>query len=121
MAKQLYPQNSRYVQDAYATREPYGYLLLDLQSEQDKDLRLRMQIFPANDRSCTCWKDNIQISLKVMFLLKTCQFEEHVESESTADTSISAVLREIVHMKENTRCAYRKDCDQLIECSSKCV
>jgi len=32
LAKQLYPHNSRYALDAYidATKEPYGYLLLDL-------------------------------------------------------------------------------------------
>ena len=52
LAKQLYPHNSRYAQDAYidATKEPYGYLLLDLRSEQDEDLRLRTRIFPDDDR-----------------------------------------------------------------------
>jgi len=47
LAKQLYPHNSRYALDAYidATTEPYGYLLLDLRSEQDEDLRLRTHIF----------------------------------------------------------------------------
>jgi len=49
LAKQLYPHNSCYALDAYidATREPYGYLLLDLRSEQDEDLRLRTHIFPG--------------------------------------------------------------------------
>jgi len=52
LSKQLYPHNSRYAQDAYidATKEPYGYLLLDLRSEQDEDLRLRTRIFPDDDR-----------------------------------------------------------------------
>jgi len=47
LAKQLYPHNSRYAQDAYtdATTQPYGYLLLDLRSKQDEELRLRTTIF----------------------------------------------------------------------------
>ena len=49
LGKQLYPHNSRFVQDAYidATAEPFGYLLFDLRSEQDEDLRLRTRIFPG--------------------------------------------------------------------------
>jgi len=49
LAKQLYPHNGRFAHEAYidATREAYGYLLLDLRSEQDEDLRLRTQIFPG--------------------------------------------------------------------------
>ena len=49
LAKQLYPHNSRFAQEAYvdATREPFGYLLLDLRSEQDEELRLRTHIFPG--------------------------------------------------------------------------
>jgi len=49
LAKQLYPHNTRFALEAYidATREPYGYLLLDLRSEQDEDLRLRTRIFPG--------------------------------------------------------------------------
>ena len=47
LTKQLYPHNSCYALDAYidATREPYGYLLPDLRSEQDEDLCLRTHIF----------------------------------------------------------------------------
>jgi len=49
LAKQLYPHYSRYAQDAYedATREPYRYLLLNLWSEHDKDLRLRTNTYPG--------------------------------------------------------------------------
>jgi len=49
VAKQLYPHNSRFAHEAYvdATKRPYGYILLDLRSDQDDDLRLRMNIFPG--------------------------------------------------------------------------
>jgi len=47
LAKQMYPRNSAYAIEAYtdATREPYGYLLLDLRNEQDEDLCLWTNIF----------------------------------------------------------------------------
>jgi len=43
LAKQLYPHNSRFLHKAYidATKRLYGYILLDLRSDQDDDLRLR--------------------------------------------------------------------------------
>jgi len=49
LAKQLYPHNSRFAHEAYvtATKRPYGYILSDLQSDQDDDLRLRTNIFPG--------------------------------------------------------------------------
>lgn len=49
LARQLYPTNYRFAVDAYinATRDPFSYLLLDLRSEQDEDLRLRTHIFPG--------------------------------------------------------------------------
>jgi len=49
LAKQLYPHNSRFAHEAYvdATKRPYGYILLDLRSDQDDDLRLRTNIFPG--------------------------------------------------------------------------
>jgi len=52
LAKQLYPQNSHFVLEAYldATKDRYGYLLLDLRSEQDEDLRLHMCIFPGDQQ-----------------------------------------------------------------------
>ena len=48
LAKQLYPHNSHFAHEAYinATKCPYGYILLDLRSDQDEDLRLRTNIFP---------------------------------------------------------------------------
>jgi len=45
LAKKLYPHNSRFEHEAYvdATKRPYGYILLDLRSDQ----RLRTNIFPG--------------------------------------------------------------------------
>jgi len=50
LARQLYPHTSRFAVEAYknATTEPYCYLLVDLRSEQDEDLRLRTRIFPGS-------------------------------------------------------------------------
>jgi len=49
LARQMYPNRSAFVVEAYkdATREPYSYLFLDLRQEQDEDLRLRTNIFPG--------------------------------------------------------------------------
>jgi len=49
LAKQLYPHNLHFAHEAYvdATKRPYCYILLDLQSDQDDDLRLRTNIFPG--------------------------------------------------------------------------
>ena len=49
LARQLYPHNYRYAMDAYinATKDAFGYLVVDLRSEQDEDLRLRTHIFPS--------------------------------------------------------------------------
>jgi len=46
--KQHYPHNVHFAHEAYvdATKPAYDYLLLDLRSEQDDDLHLRMKIFP---------------------------------------------------------------------------
>ena len=49
LARQPYPHNYRYAMDAYinATKEAFGYLVVDLLSEQDEDLILRTHIFPG--------------------------------------------------------------------------
>jgi len=49
LARQMYPHKSAFAIEAYkeATREPYGYLFVDLRPEQDEDLRLRTNIFPG--------------------------------------------------------------------------
>lgn len=52
LARQMYPGKSKFVVEAYkdATKEPYGYLLIDLRPETDENYRLRTKIFPDDDR-----------------------------------------------------------------------
>ena len=49
LAKQMYPGKSSYVQHAFqlATRDPHGYLLVDLKQSTPEGLRLRSRIFPG--------------------------------------------------------------------------
>jgi len=43
----MYPNKSAFAVEAYkdATKQPYSYLFVDLRPEQDKDLRLRKNVF----------------------------------------------------------------------------
>ena len=52
LARQLYPHNFRYAVDSYinATKDAFGYLLIDLRNEQDEELRLRTHIFPGEQQ-----------------------------------------------------------------------
>jgi uncharacterized membrane protein YheB (UPF0754 family) len=47
LARQLYPTNPAYVQEAYkdATRKPHSYLLIDLRQDTDELMRYRANIF----------------------------------------------------------------------------
>lgn len=47
-ARQICPENPRYVQEAYfdATSKPHGYLLFDLKQSTPENCRLRTSIFP---------------------------------------------------------------------------
>ena len=49
LAKQMYPGQSTYVQEAFnlATRDPHGYLLVDLKQTTPDSLRMRSHIFPG--------------------------------------------------------------------------
>ena len=49
LARQMYPKTFQFAIDA--TREPYSYLLVDLRSEQDEELRLRKNIFPGESHN----------------------------------------------------------------------
>jgi len=44
----MYPNTSKFAIEAYkdATSAPYGYLLIDLKTEQDERCRLRANVFP---------------------------------------------------------------------------
>ena len=49
LAKQMYPGQTKYVQEAFAlaTRSPHGYLLVDLKQSTPDNLRMRSHIFPG--------------------------------------------------------------------------
>lgn len=50
LARQVYPDNPKFLQEAYAdaTRTPHGYLLLDLKQSTPDDLRVRTCVFPED-------------------------------------------------------------------------
>ena len=50
LAKQLYPNNTKFFQQAYqlATKEPYTYLFVDLTPTCPDEIRLRSGIFPTD-------------------------------------------------------------------------
>ena len=52
LAKQMYPGQVRFMQDAYklATSQPFGYLVVDLKQETLDHLRLRSNIFPGEQQ-----------------------------------------------------------------------
>ena len=52
LARQMYPGKSKFVIESYedATKEPYGYLLIDLRPETDERYRIRTKIFPDDER-----------------------------------------------------------------------
>jgi hypothetical protein len=51
LARQMFPGNTRFLVGAFqdATREPFGYLLLDLRPETPEDFRVRANILPGED------------------------------------------------------------------------
>ena len=52
LARQMYPGKSKFVIEAYedATKEPYGYLLIDLRPDTNERYRIRTKIFPDDER-----------------------------------------------------------------------
>ena len=52
LSRQMYPRKSKFLIEAFldATREPYGYLLLDLRPDTDDAYRIRTRIFPSDER-----------------------------------------------------------------------
>lgn len=51
LARQVYPEDPRFLQEAYwdATSQPYGYLLLDLKQSTPDNCRFRTCIFPEDE------------------------------------------------------------------------
>jgi hypothetical protein len=52
LARQMYPGKRKFVVEAFkdATKNTYGYLLIDLKPETDERYRIRTNIFPDDDR-----------------------------------------------------------------------
>jgi hypothetical protein len=50
LARQLCPENSKFIQEAYndATSMPHGYLVIDLKQDTMEDVRFRTSIFPTD-------------------------------------------------------------------------
>lgn len=48
LARQIYPEDSKFLQEAYmdACNQPYGYLFIDLKQDTDDAFRFRTCIFP---------------------------------------------------------------------------
>ena len=51
LARQVYLENSRFLEEAYwdATSQPFGYLLLDLKQDTPDNCRFRTHIFPEDE------------------------------------------------------------------------
>jgi hypothetical protein len=52
LARQMFPGKRQFVVEAYedATKEPHGYLLIDLGPDNDDRYRIRTKIFPDDPR-----------------------------------------------------------------------
>lgn len=52
LARQVYPENPKFLQEAYhdATSRPHGYLLLDLKQSTPEEYRVRSCIFPEDPK-----------------------------------------------------------------------
>ena len=52
LAKQMYPGKTHYLHQAFAvaTRQPHGYLLIDLKQATPEGMRLRSHIFPGESQ-----------------------------------------------------------------------
>lgn len=50
LARQICPDNSKFVEEAYrdATKEPYGYIMIDLKQNTNDLCRFKTKIFPFN-------------------------------------------------------------------------
>lgn len=56
LARQVYPENSKFVEEAYkdATKEAHGYLMIDLKQNTNDMCRFKTKIFPF-DANCTVY------------------------------------------------------------------
>ena len=64
LARQMFgPHQYKYMLDAYldATKQNFGYLLVDLKPNSPDEIRLRTHIFPGENTICYVIKQNGQI------------------------------------------------------------
>lgn len=56
LARQVFPENSKFIEEAYkdATREAYGYLMMDLKQNTNDAYRFKTKIFPS-DENCVVY------------------------------------------------------------------
>ena len=61
LARQMYPSKSQFLVDAYqnATKQSYGYLMLDLKPTTPDTLRVRTQILPNDLQVVYVNKDDV--------------------------------------------------------------
>jgi len=71
IASQMYGKNSKFLTEAYtdATREPYGYLVIDMRQDTQDHLRVRTHIFP--DEQCTVYVPKNYKSIELQTPLTT--------------------------------------------------
>lgn len=53
LARQIYPDSPKFIEESYtdATKDPHGYLLIDLKQSTPEDIRIRSCIFPDDDKN----------------------------------------------------------------------
>lgn len=51
ISRQMFPNRTRFLTESFedATRQAYGYLVLDLRADSDEDIRVKTNIFPGED------------------------------------------------------------------------
>lgn len=57
LARQVSPEQPKYLEDSYkdATKEPHGYLVIDLKQDTNDLCRIKTKIFPSLDKYCTVY------------------------------------------------------------------
>jgi hypothetical protein len=50
LARQMYPGKSQFLVEAFedATKQPHGYILIDLKPQTEEELRIRSNILPSD-------------------------------------------------------------------------
>ena len=78
LARQMYPNKSKFLIEAYqnATKDPYGYLMLDLKPTTPEVLRVRTGILPKDVQVVYVHKDNASLdTMSLSNKMSRCQQE----------------------------------------------